>query len=127
MKETPDVHLISSLVVLNDLQHTLLVRYDPENEAWWLPGSDLEPFEHPEEAATRITRDLGLEPVSLELAKVDSFRGRRGWHVVFHYRVKTDQPTSTDVPADWFSLENFPKTVHGRWERDTVTAVLAAS
>jgi ADP-ribose pyrophosphatase YjhB (NUDIX family) len=124
--ETPNVQLIVNLVIVRDNQ-TLLVRYDTENEAWWLPGGDLEPYEQPEAATQRILKDLGLEGSTAKLARVDSFRGRRGWHVVIHYRVEATQSPVTEIPAHFFALENFPRTVHGRWERETVDAVLAAA
>jgi ADP-ribose pyrophosphatase YjhB (NUDIX family) len=122
--EQPNIQLIANLVIHNN-QDVVLVRYDPENQAWWLPGGDLEPFEHPDEAAKRILSTFaGLEFQVPKLASVESFRGRRGWHIVFHYDVPATGQPANDVPTQWFGFEEFPQTVHGKWERDSVLTVL---
>jgi hypothetical protein len=57
-------------------------------------------------------------------ARVESFRGRRGWHVVFHYRVEVEgEPTGPE--AAWFAPDNLPRTAHGSWERKAVERVLS--
>jgi len=125
----PEIQLIANLVVRRGDGRILLVRYHADDERWWLPGEDLEPFEHPDERASAILAGFrGLAPSSVEMAFVESFRGRRGWHVVFHYRVDAngDGDPGGDVPGEWFPAGELPRTMHGRWERDAVSRVLAA-
>ena len=60
MTETEEVstQVIANLVVRNPNGEVLFVRYDPENEKWWLPGGDVEPYSHPDEAAAKsLTRN----------------------------------------------------------------------
>ncbi len=125
-EQQPDIQLISNLVVVRPDGRVLLVRYHPDDERWWLPGEDLEPYEHPDERArATLQRIGGVTPTSLELAFVESFRGRRGWHVVFHYRVEGEGEPRGEYAAGWFAPDDLPRTVHGRWEREAVRRVLA--
>ena len=123
----PNIQLVANLVIHYD-QQVLLVRYEKESQAWWLPGGDLEPYEHPDEAAKRVLGTIsGLETQTPKLASVESFRGRRGWHIVFHYDVQATGTPLADFPSEWFTDGAFPQTVHGKWERESVRTVLAAS
>lgn len=134
--EQPAIQLIANLVVEGEPGRVLLARYNAEAETdetdadrrWWLPAHELEPYQHPDDAA-RIALDEigGLTIESTELARVQSFRGRRGWHVSFDYHVKaTGEPTSSRVPAAWHPDDDLPATMHGNWERDTIRAVRSA-
>jgi len=115
----PAIQLIANLVVRRTDGQVLFVRYDPEDERWWLPGEDLNPYEHPNEAARRILAEFsGLAIGAIEMREIESFRGRRGWHVVFHYRVDADGAAASRFPTSWFPLTNLPRTPHGRWEKD---------
>jgi ADP-ribose pyrophosphatase YjhB (NUDIX family) len=94
---------------------------------WWLPGEDLEPYEHPDERARKTLEALGgVTPAAFALAFVESFRGRRGWHVVFHYRVEADGEPDREIPGAWFAPGDLPRTMHGRWEREAVRRALGA-
>ena len=55
-EKQPDVQLIANLVVRDEDGRVLLVRYDPDDERWWLPGRDVAPYKHPDEAAGRCPR-----------------------------------------------------------------------
>jgi ADP-ribose pyrophosphatase YjhB (NUDIX family) len=122
---TPDIQLISNLVVTAPDGRVLLVRYDEDDERWWLPGGDLEPYEHPDEAADRVLAGLpGLAPKERVLAFVESFRGRRGWHVVFHYRVSTTGEPQGDVAFAWHAADALPPTAHRPWEQNAVARAL---
>jgi ADP-ribose pyrophosphatase YjhB (NUDIX family) len=124
----PDVQLISSLVVRDGQGRVLLCRYDPEDERWWLPGGELEPYEHPDEAAKdALATWKGLKAAAPRLSHVESFRGRRGWHVVFHYRVDAQGEPRGDVPAAWHPADALPRTAHGAWEKASVRRVLAGT
>jgi ADP-ribose pyrophosphatase YjhB (NUDIX family) len=133
MDEQPPIQLIANLVVHNG-DAVLLARYDASDESdpdegdirWWLPGQELEPYEHPDEAARRALAAIpGLVAEEVALAGVQSFRGRRGWHVSFDYRVTaTGDPGADGVPAGWFSRHELPRTMHGRWERDVIDRLL---
>jgi ADP-ribose pyrophosphatase YjhB (NUDIX family) len=125
-EQQPDIQLIANLVVLRPDAHVLFVRYHSDDERWWLPGEDLEPYEHPDERARAILDGFaGLTVTSLEMSEIESFRGRRGWHVIFTYRVDAEGTPDGDYPAKWFPPDELPRTVHGRWERERVSRVLA--
>lgn len=118
----PEVQVISSLVVQRPNGDVLLVRYDAEDERWWLPGDDLVPYEHPDEAAKRfLERDApGLECEEPEMLFVESFRGRRGWHVIFHYGVRARGEVEGQHEAAWFPPYELPRTFHGSWEKKVI-------
>jgi ADP-ribose pyrophosphatase YjhB (NUDIX family) len=127
VEQQPDIQLIANLVVLRPDGRVLFVRYHPDDERWWLPGEDLEPYEHPDERArATLERIGGVTATSLEPAFIESFRGRRGWHVVFHYRVQAEGEPRGDYAAEWFPPDDLPRTMHGRWEREAVRRVLAS-
>jgi ADP-ribose pyrophosphatase YjhB (NUDIX family) len=128
----PEVQLIVNLVVHDGSTRALLVRRGADegapsvdDERWSLPGWELEPYEHPDEGARQLLAGLGLPGSEPTLAYVDSFRGRRGWHVTFNYRAESSADPSSDQQTGWFSPDAFPRTVHGRWEREVVARVLA--
>jgi ADP-ribose pyrophosphatase YjhB (NUDIX family) len=118
----PEIQVISSLVVQRQNGDVLLVRYDPEDERWWLPGDDLEPYEHPDDAAKRfLARDApGLEHDEPDMLFVESFRGRRGWHVIFHYGTRARGDAGGERETAWFSPDELPRTFHGSWERNVI-------
>ena len=133
MTDQPPIQLITNLVVEDEQGQVLLARYNPDGEIdepdadirWWLPAHELEAYQHPDEAAEIALREIGgLNVESCELARVQSFRGRRGWHLSFDFRVKASgTPTSTAVPAAWHRADDLPPMMHGNWERDTIEAV----
>lgn len=134
--DQPPTQLIANLVVEGKADQILLARYNPEQETdepdaerrWWLPAHELEPYQHPDDAA-RIALDEigGLTIESSTLSRVQSFRGRRGWHISFDFHVMASgEPDSTHVPAAWHPLDDLPATMHGNWERDTILAVRSA-
>jgi len=88
----------------------VLFLHGPEEDRWWLPGEDMQAYETPAEAVRRIIGKLGsLTWTEARLRGVDSFRGRRGWHVMFHYLVEatTLEPTSRYV-CEWFPPTSLP-------------------
>lgn len=128
MADQPDIQLIANLVVVRPDGHVLFVRYQADDERWWLPGEDLEPYEHPDDRAQAILDGLpGLTVTSVSMDEVESFRGRRGWHVIFTYRVDAEGEPEAGFPVAWFPPDELPRTMHGRWERDRVDKVLAAA
>ena len=127
MTETEEVstQVIANLVVRNATGEVLFVRYDPSNEKWWLPGGDVEPYSHPDEAAAKILKQIdGVEVSVCTLNHVESFRGRRGWHLVFNYAVDADGTPGGSAEAKWFSPDAMPRTMHGNWEKQVVATVL---
>ncbi|MBK8232169.1 MAG: NUDIX hydrolase [Candidatus Eisenbacteria bacterium] len=124
----PEIQPIANLVITDPTGQVLLVRYGArDDDRYWLPGGDLEPYEHPEAAARRVTAELGLVAESLRLSHVDSFRGRRGWHLVFHYQISATGNVAPDLEPFWAAPEALPPTVHGKWEQDAVRTVLQPS
>jgi ADP-ribose pyrophosphatase YjhB (NUDIX family) len=124
----PPIQLIANLVVRRADGQVLFVRYDPDDERWGLPGEDLHPYEHPDEAAQRILAEFsGLTIRTMGMHEIESFRGRRGWHVVFHFRVDADGDVQSRFPTAWFALSNLPRTPHGRWEKDIARRLAGSS
>ena len=126
-EQHPEVQVISNVVAVRDDDTILFLRYDPDEGRWWLPGADVRPYQHPDERAREVLAELGggLTCRDLRMAFVESFRGRRGWHVVFHYRADVEgEPTEGCVEATWAPLTDVPRTVHGPWERNAVARVL---
>ncbi|MBC6440689.1 MAG: hypothetical protein GDA49_09850 [Rhodospirillales bacterium] len=59
--------------------------YDPDSEKWWLPGRDVAPCTHPDDTAKAVLDEMdGLDAGEPAFDHVESFRGRRGWHLAFH-------------------------------------------
>ena len=128
MNDKPvETQVIANLVVRDDQGRVLFVRYDPENEKWWLPGNDVEPFTHPDDTAAKTLADLpGLDAGTPHLNHVESFRGRRGWHLVFHYDVTAAGSPNGGPEAAWFAGDELPRTMHGGWEKQVVATVIGA-
>ena len=134
MSDAPAIQLIANLVVVNSAGEVLLAKYYPGGESdeadaderWWLPAHELDPYQHPDDAANLAIEAIGgIEATSVTLAKVQSFRGRRGWHVSFDYHIEAaGEPSDAGVPAGWHNRQNLPPTMHGNWERDTIDSVL---
>ena len=121
MSDRPDIQLIANIVVSNGRGEVLLTRYRDDDERWWLPGSELDPYEHPDEACARALADVGLAGVSAQLHHVESFRGRRGWHVMFNYRCEA---AVAGDDAQWHAAASLPPMTHGDWERSVISKVL---
>ena len=136
MSEQPAIQLIANVVVHDGDNNVLLTRYDASAEGpddddavrWWLPAHELVAYEHPDEAAAIALTDFtGLTVQSIELSRVQSFRGRRGWHISFDFdALVAGQPDSGGLPTAWFAASELPVTKHGNWEHDTIHAVLDA-
>ncbi len=137
MSNQPEIQLIANLVITDDEGRVLLARHNPSGEPddddadrrWWLPAHELDAYQHPDDAARRALDEIGgLDVQSTRLAGVQSFRGRRGWHLSFDYHVTGKRSPSADgVPAEWHAVDDLPPTMHGNWERDTIHRVLASS
>jgi ADP-ribose pyrophosphatase YjhB (NUDIX family) len=127
MQHPTDVQLIANLVVVRPDGRVLLIRYHDDDDRWWLPGEDLEAYEHPDAVAGRIVAETfpGLAASRPALDHIESFRGRRGWHVMFNYRVAADGDATAEAPTEWFDPADLPRTMHGPWERGVVARVLA--
>ncbi len=129
MSTTPkaDIQLTSNVVILSSAGNVLLTRYDEEDERLWIPGASLNEYEHPDAAAKRALADVGVSGSavkSIALDHVESFRGRRGWHVMFNYAVRVDAEVEAK-DATWFDAKNLPPTAHGDWERGVVAKAVA--
>ena len=121
----PDIQLIANAVVIDGRGRVLLTRYDDDESTWWLPGSNLKPYEHPDEALQRALAGLVSDSRSRTLHHVESFRGRRGWHVMFNFVVQADTGAASD-DGRWFDADQLPATAHGPWEQGVIAKALAA-
>jgi ADP-ribose pyrophosphatase YjhB (NUDIX family) len=126
----PDIQLIANAVITDGRGRVLLTRYgssdgggEGDEERWWLPGTDLKPYEHPDDALRRALAGLVAAPKGAALHHVESFRGRRGWHVMFNHRVKASTTAAT-AQGRWFAADALPRMAHGRWEQQVIAKVL---
>jgi ADP-ribose pyrophosphatase YjhB (NUDIX family) len=122
-EKKPDIQLTSNVVIINEKHEVLLTRYDPDDERWWIPGASLETYEHPDAAAARALADVGQsDKLRATLRHVESFRGRRGWHVMFNYAVQSDSLDTDTKSQDskWFPLDALPAMTHGEWEKSVI-------
>ncbi len=125
MNSQPAIQLIANVVLLDPSNRVLLVRRDPDEDKWWLPGEDLEAYEHPDERVAEVIASLGVEVLKpSKLIFIESFKGRRGWHVMFNYIAEVSAFESLDSNAQWFESCELPPTKHGRWEQTTISKVL---
>jgi len=123
-EKRPQIDLIANLIVRRGGE-ILFVQHEQNEDAWWLPGEDLQPYEHPDDRAKRVLEDLGgLKVAGFKMTHVESFRGRRGWHVMFNYLVDVTGECKAAFPTAWHKPENLPRTRHGKWEHDQVRAAL---
>jgi ADP-ribose pyrophosphatase YjhB (NUDIX family) len=123
VEQRPDIQLIANVVVTNAQGQVLLTRYHEDDQRWWLPGAELEPYEHPDAACRRALQALGvsLDPgASPRLHHVESFRGRRGWHVMFNYRCECQAATG----STWHAPTALPPMQHCDWEHGVIQTVL---
>lgn len=131
--DNPAIQLIAHVVATDADGRILLARYGDDADAaptsddvrWWLPAGELEPYEHPDAVARRAIEELGVQVDAIALASVDSFRGRRGWHVMFDYRATVSGEPTGAPSAAWHPADQLPAMAHGNWERDTITRLLA--
>jgi ADP-ribose pyrophosphatase YjhB (NUDIX family) len=128
-ENTPDIQLLANLVINDGKGKVLLTKYDGEDDKWWLPGAELVAYEHPDEAVVRALQDLGIHTESkASLHHLESFRGRRGWHVMFNYALSLNGSIQTDAAmAKWFDSASLPDMAHGAWEKTVITKALIKS
>jgi hypothetical protein len=104
----------------------LLVDYrkppNPEKPGWWIPAPGLEYGANPQEKVRQICADFGLTVKSLKFKENESFVSPGGWHLIWHYIVKTDgepQPNSGVKSYRWVTLKELSEIgnmAHGQWE-----------
>jgi ADP-ribose pyrophosphatase YjhB (NUDIX family) len=119
----PDIQLTSNVVIVNERQEVLLTRYEADDERWWIPGASLESYEHPDSAAARALVDVRQdEKLTATMKHVESFRGRRGWHVMFNYlvRASTSESNANGNDTKWFPVSALPTMMHGEWEKNVI-------
>jgi ADP-ribose pyrophosphatase YjhB (NUDIX family) len=122
-----DIQLTANVIIVSPNHKVLLTRYDNDDERMWIPGASLNEYEHPDAAALRAVSDVGIfAPVSVTLHHIESFRGRRGWHVMFNYVAKIDAEIASKS-ATWHDAINLPQMAHGEWEKGVITKVISTS
>jgi ADP-ribose pyrophosphatase YjhB (NUDIX family) len=119
-----DIQLTSNVVIASPNGQVLLTQYDEDDDRLWIPGASINEYEHPDAAAIRALADVGLATNhAVKLSHIESFRGRRGWHVMFNYIVALDSEQAASQ-AKWFDPKNLPPTAHGDWESGVITKAL---
>jgi ADP-ribose pyrophosphatase YjhB (NUDIX family) len=95
---------------------------NPAKTGWWIPAPGLEFGEDPGEKAAQVAKELGLETESPTLRSVESFVLPGGWHLIYHYILKT---AATEVnhenvrESKWVTsaeLSEMTNVAHGKWE-----------
>ncbi len=120
-----DIQLTSNVIIASPTGKVLLTRYDDEDERLWIPGASLNEYEHPDAAAIHALEDVGITTKAItKLSHIESFRGRRGWHVMFNYIVCVEAELDAK-DAQWFDAKNLPQTAHGEWEKGVIAKALA--
>ena len=119
-----DIQLTSNVVIVSPANRVLLTQYDENDDRFWIPGASLEEYEHPDSAALRGVADVlaGEQSVPI-LSHIESFRGRRGWHVMFNYLVRIDAEPAGEE-ATWFDANALPAMAHGEWEKGVIAKAL---
>ncbi len=115
-----DTQVIANLVTINDKGQVLLTQLD-DSEKWWLPGEDVEPFTHPDDTVAKIAAKLTGEALKPNFDHLESFRGRRGWHLMFNYVLLAGAARNED--GDWHDVDALPKTAHGNWEKQVIRQI----
>jgi ADP-ribose pyrophosphatase YjhB (NUDIX family) len=120
-----DIQLTSNVVVTSPNGQILLTQYDEDDDRMWIPGASINEYEHPDTAAIRALADIGLTSTLVtKLSHIESFRGRRGWHVMFNYLVVLDSE-QVNTQAKWFDANKLPRTAHGDWETEVILKALS--
>jgi ADP-ribose pyrophosphatase YjhB (NUDIX family) len=123
-QQKADIQLTANVIIVSAGDQVLLTRYDDEDERMWIPGASLNEYEHPDTAAARAIADVGVtKNTPAILHHIESFRGRRGWHVMFNYVVEIDAETELQNAA-WFDTKRLPQMAHGEWEKGVIAKVL---
>jgi ADP-ribose pyrophosphatase YjhB (NUDIX family) len=121
------IQLTANVIIISADRKVLLTRYDEDDERMWIPDASLNEYEHPDAAANRAVADVGvMTNATLTLNHIESFRGRRGWHVMFNYLVRIDATTESKN-AIWYDAMNLPQTAHGEWEKGVIVKALMAA
>lgn len=104
----------------------LLVDYkqapNPTKTGWWIPAPGLEFGEDPSEKAAKVAEELGVNVDSIELKRVESFVLPGGWHLIYHYVVKTQSQAVQHANIKnlkWVTaneLSEMKDIAHGKWE-----------
>jgi ADP-ribose pyrophosphatase YjhB (NUDIX family) len=118
-EKSPEIQLLANVVITNAQGQVLLTKYDADDDKWWLPGAELVAYEHPDEAAKRAVLALKLgEAQTPKLNHIESFRGRRGWHVAFNYTLQSGAASAQE--SAWFDAKALPDMAHGAWEKAVI-------
>jgi ADP-ribose pyrophosphatase YjhB (NUDIX family) len=104
----------------------LLVDYEnapnPSKKGWWIPAPGLVFGADPEAAAKAAAEELGIADGLPALSGVESFVLPGGWHLIYHYLVKTSSDPKVGGnfrQAKWvtaFELDGMKDIAHGKWE-----------
>jgi ADP-ribose pyrophosphatase YjhB (NUDIX family) len=104
----------------------LLVNYkeapNPTKSGWWIPAPGLNFGEDPAETAKNVAEELGIPNAKPVLFGVESFVLPGGWHMIYHYLVKTElEPKAVGNirQVKWVTaseLAEMNDIAHGKWE-----------
>lgn len=107
-------------------ERLLLVQYDKApnltKSGWWIPAPGLEFGKDPQDTATLVAQNMGLELTDLKLNEVESFVLPGGWHLIHHYigHTSSEPNVGDNIKATrWVSSEELAQMkdlAHGKWE-----------
>jgi len=127
--DQPKIDLICNVVIKRASdEKVLLVKYKKDDDRWWIPSETLVPYEHPDEVALKVIKNTGgLTNKYLNFSEIESFRGRTGWHIMFNYLTEVEPKGECEVTSEWFSPNNLPQMVHGKWEKSVIDKALSVA
>jgi hypothetical protein len=120
--------LIKPIVYVGIVNEDLLLLVDylaapnPGKAGWWIPAPGLQYGEDPFEKASKLAEDLGVKAESIQLHNVESFVLPGGWHLIYHYVIKTHTKQiqhSNIRDFKWVKaqeLSEMTDIAHGKWE-----------
>lgn len=123
--------IIKPIVYVGIINETklLLVDYklapNPVKSGWWIPAPGLKFGADPKESALGIATELGIKTDSIRLNGVESFVLPGGWHLIYHYIIKTQTQSIQHQNINrskWVTaseLKELKDIAHGKWEINT--------
>ncbi|MES2801202.1 MAG: hypothetical protein V4654_01815 [Bdellovibrionota bacterium] len=137
MFETPSgtIKPITYIGIVNN-DKLLLVNYkqapNPTKTGWWIPAPGIPFGKDPKGIAENTALEFGFTNADIKLLDVESFVAPGGWHMIYHYILKTNiepKPHNNINAYKWVTMKELSQMediAHGRWEINVGTNFLKA-